>query len=163
MKKPGIVIDIPGFGRRVVRTIISDYTGTLSCYGKLVPGARPRLLRLLKLADLEIVTADSYGTAHQQLKGIAVPNMLKHKRHDIEKRDFARRFNLKNVAAFGNGNNDRLILQAVKRSGGIAVAVDNGEGCALDALLHANIFVVGAVNALNLLLTPTACKATLRF
>jgi hypothetical protein len=29
--------------------------------------------------------------------------------------------------------------------------------------LHANIFVVGAVNALNLLLKPQACKATLRF
>jgi soluble P-type ATPase len=163
MKKPGILIDIPGFGRRTIHTIISDYTGTLSCYGKLVPGAKPRLRRLLRLVDLEIVTADSYGTAHRQLKGIAVPNVLKQRRHDIEKRDFARRFELKNVAAFGNGNNDRLLLQAVKESGGLAIAVDNGEGCALDALLHANIFVVGAVNALNLLLVPTACKATLRF
>jgi soluble P-type ATPase len=163
MKKPGILIDIPGFGSRVIHTIISDYTGTLSCYGKLVPGAKPRLRRLLRLVNLEIVTADTYGTARQQLKGIAVPNTLKQKRHDIEKRDFARQFRLKNVAAFGIGNNDRLLLQAVKKSGGLAIAVDNGEGCALDALLHANIFVVGAVNALNLLLTPTACKATLRF
>ncbi|MGD0957511.1 MAG: ATPase P [Candidatus Acidiferrales bacterium] len=163
MKKPGILIDIPGFGRRVIHTVISDYTGTLSCYGKLVPGSKPRLRRLLKLVNLEIVTADSYGTAHQQLKGITVPNMLKQRRHDIEKRDFARQFKLKNVAAFGNGNNDRLLLRAVKESGGLAIAVDNGEGCALDALLHANIFVVGAVNALNLLLIPTACKATLRF
>ena len=85
---------------------------------------------------------------------------LKQKRNDITKRDFARQFRLKNVAAFGNGNNDRLLLQAVKKSGGLAIAVDNGEGC---ALLHANVFVVGAVNALNLLLTPTAGKVTLRF
>ena len=163
MGKPGIAIDIQGFGRRVIRTVISDYTGTLSRRGKLAPGVTPRLGRLLRLVDLEIITADSYGTAGSQLKGIVVPQMLKRKRHDIEKRDFARRFNLRHVAAFGNGNNDRLLLQAVRAGGGIAVAVDNGEGCTLDALLRANIFIVGAANALDLLLNPTACKATLRF
>lgn len=162
MKKPGILIDIPGFGRRVIHTVISDFTGTLSCNGKLSPGTKPRLRQLLRLIDLKIITADSYRTARQQLKGITAPNTLRQKRHDIEKRSFARQFKLKNVAAFGNGNNDRLLLQVVKESGGLAVAVDNGEGCALDALLNANILVVGAVNALNLLLTPTACKATLR-
>jgi soluble P-type ATPase len=163
MGKPGIVIDTPGFGQRVIHKIVSDYTGTLSCRGKLVPGARSRLRRLMKLVDIEVITADSYGTARQQLKGIAVPNMLKRKRHDVEKRDFVRRFELRHVAAFGNGNNDRLLLQAVKIGGGIAITVDNGEGCALDAILHANIFIVGAANALDLLLNPTACKATLRF
>ena len=163
MGKPGIAIDIPGFGRRVIRTIISDYSGTLSYQGKLAAGTKARLRRLVRLVDIEIVTADTYGTARQQLKGIVVPRMLQRKRHDIEKRDFARRFNLRHVAAFGNGNNDRLLLQAVRAGGGIAVAVDNGEGCALDALSRANTFIVGAANALELLLNPTACKATLRF
>jgi soluble P-type ATPase len=163
MQKPGILVNIPGFGSRAIHTIVSDYTGTLSCYGKLVPGAKSPLLRLMRLVDIEIITADTYGTARKQLKGIAVPHMLKERRQDLEKRHFVRRFTLRNVAAFGNGNNDRLLLRAVKQSGGLAIAVDNGEGCALDALLHANIFVVGAVNALNLLLKPQACKATLRF
>jgi hypothetical protein len=45
----------------------------------------------------------------------------------------------------------------------LAVAVENGEGCALDAILNANLFVVGAVNALDLLLEPTRLRATLRF
>ena len=163
MKKRGILIQIPGFGDRLIQTIVSDYTGTLSCFGKIVPGVRPLLRRLLKVVDLETVTADSYGTARRELRGITVPNILTSKRHDVEKRRFAKRFNLKHVAAFGNGNNDRLLLDAVKNAGGLAIAVDNGEGCALDAILHANIFIVGAVNALNLLLKPTACKATLRF
>ena len=163
MKKPGIAIDIPGFGKRVIRTIISDYTGTLSCHGKLTRGVKPRLLRLRKLVDLEIVTADTYGTARQQLKGIAEPNMLRKKRQDIEKRDFAKKFDLRHVAAFGNGNNDRLLLRAVKNGGGIAIAVDNGEGCAVDAIMNANIFIFGAANALDLLLNANALKATLRF
>ena len=163
MKKRGIAIDITGFGKRVIRTIISDYTGTLSCHGKLTRGVRPRLLRLRKLVDLEIVTADTYGTAWKQLRGIAVPNMLRKKRQDIEKRDFAKKFDLRHVAAFGNGNNDRLLLAAVKKAGGIAIAVENGEGCAVDAFTNANVLIFGAANALDLLLNTNALKATLRF
>ena len=67
------------------------------------------------------------------------------------------------MAAFGNGNNDRMLLKAVKEGAGLAVAVDNGEGCAVDALVNAHLFIVGAANALNLLLEPRSCKATLRF
>jgi hypothetical protein len=50
----------------------------------------------------------------------------------------------------------------VSISGGLAVAVDNGEGCAVDALLNANLFIVGIANALDLLLEPTRIKAILR-
>ena len=163
MKGSGIIVDIPGFGRRAIHTVVSDYTGTLSYQGKLTPGAKLLLRRLRRLVDLEIVTADTYGTARQQLKGIAVPHMLRSKRQDLEKRAFVKRFDLQGVAALGNGNNDRLLLRVVAEAGGLAIAVDNGEGCALDALLHAHIFIFGASNALALLLNPTALKATLRF
>jgi hypothetical protein len=54
-------------------------------------------------------------------------------------------------------------LKAVKEAGGLAVAVENGEGCALDAILNANVFVVGAVSALDLLLELIRLLATLRF
>ena len=37
------------------------------------------------------------------------------------------------------------------------------EKTGLDAILAANIFVVGAVNALDLLLEPTRLRATLRY
>jgi hypothetical protein len=40
MNKPGILIEIPGFGAREIRTIVTDYTGTLSCGGRLVAGVR---------------------------------------------------------------------------------------------------------------------------
>lgn len=163
MKTPGIAVDIPGFGRRVIHTVVSDYTGTLSYQGKLTRGAKPLLRRLRTLVDLRIITADTYGTARQQLRGIAVPYMLRSKRQDLEKRAFVKRFDLKSVAALGNGNNDRCLLKVVAEAGGLAIAVDNGEGCALDALLQAHIFIFGASNALALLLNPMGLKATLRF
>jgi len=54
------------------------------------------------------------------------------------------------------------MLKAVKDVGGLAIAVDNGEGCSVQTLLNAEIFVVGIANALDLLLEPIRCKATLR-
>ena len=163
MNKSGILIEIPGLGNREIRMIVSDYTGTLSCGGTLVTGVREKLLTLKERVDIRIISSDSFGTAREELAGIVEPDILRTYEHDEEKRDFVRNFNLKHVAAFGNGNNDRLLLKAVKDGGGLAIAVDNGEGCAVDTLLNANLFIVGAANALNLLLEPRSCKATLRF
>jgi len=163
MNRSGILMDIPGLGTREIRIIVSDYTGTLSCGGRLVPGVREKLVTLLGLVDIRVVSSDSFGTADEELAGIVKPDILSTNRHDAEKQDYVKEFELKHVAAFGNGNNDRLLLKAVKEGGGLAIAVDNGEGCAVDALINAHLFVVGAANALNLLLEPRGCKATLRF
>lgn len=164
MKKPGIVIEIPGLGRREIKTIVGDYTGTHSQGGRLAPGVRRRLLKLARLVDIHILSADSFGTAREQLKGLPLEvHILEGERHDVQKKEFGERHEPRYVAAFGNGNNDRLLLRTVKEAGGIAIAVDNGEGCAIDALLQADLFIVGAARALDLLLEKTRCKATLRF
>ena len=150
MSKPGISIDIPGWGKRDIRYVISDYTGTLSCAGRLLPGAEDRLRRLDKFVEIHIVSADSFGTAREQLAAIPLPVViLEGEGHDRQKRDYLKNNNIdpRHAAAFGNGNNDRLLLQAVKNHG-LAIALDNGEGCAVDAILNADIFVVGIANAL---------------
>ena len=161
--KTGIAIDIPGFGRREIQIVVSDYTGTHSRGGLVDARVRKRLKKLAKLVDLHIVTADSFGTAEKELKGIAQPHVLRTGQLDVEKAAYVSRFALEHVAAFGNGNNDRLMLKAVKEGGGLAVAVDNGEGCAVDALLNAHLLICGAAQAIDLLLDPTRAKATLRF
>jgi soluble P-type ATPase len=163
VEKSGVGITIPGFGTLKIRTVVSDYTGTLSCGGRLVPGVREKLMALLGVVDIRVVSSDSFGTANEELAGVVKPDILATDRHDVEKQDYVKTFDLTHVAAFGNGNNDRLLLKTVKEGGGLAVAVDNGEGCALDALMNAHLFIVGAANALDLLLEPRSCKATLRF
>jgi soluble P-type ATPase len=162
MKNPGIVMDIPGFGRREIHTVVSDFTGTLTREGKLVPGVKERLVRLLELVDVHIVTSDVFGTARSELKGIVEPYILQGGRQALEKERYLSRMEARHVAALGNGNNDRRMLKKVKKSGGLAIAVENGEGCALMALLNAHLVIFGAANALDLLLEPKACLATLR-
>lgn len=156
-------MEIPGFGRRSIHFVVSDYTGTHACGGSIETDVKHKLRQLNSLVDLHVVTADSYGTAEKELAGITKPHLLQTGRHDIEKADYVSQFKLEHVAAFGNGNNDRLMLKAVKEGGGVAIAVDNGEGCATDAIWNANLFVTGAGNALDLLLDPVRLKATLRF
>jgi soluble P-type ATPase len=163
MNEKGLLIEIPGFGNREIYALVSDYTGTLSCAGKVVPGVLDRLSKIKEFAEVRVVSSDSFGTAEAELRGIVKPDILKTGKDDVEKQEFVKTFDLKHVVAFGNGNNDRLLLKTVKEGGGLAIAVDNGEGCAIDALLNAHLFIAGAVNALNLLLEPRSCKATLRF
>ena len=63
------------------------------------------------------------------------------------------------VIALGNGKNDRRMLKAAR----IGVAVCLKEGCATEAITSADILVISPVDALDLLLKPKRCKATLRF
>ena len=167
MKKPGISMEIPGFGKRQISTILTDYSGTLSRAGKLTPGVKKRLTGLAKAVDIHVLTADTFGTAQSEIEGCPVEfhPLQGENHHDIKKREFLKqqRLDPKHVAVLGNGNNDRLLLKAVKDAGGLAIAVDNGEGCAIDAITNAHLFVVGVLNALDLLLKRTGCKATLRF
>ena len=165
MDHPGISISIPGFAEPlVIRRIVSDYTGTLACGGKLVPGAAERLRKLKELVEIHVLSADSFGTAPGELAVIPVaPKILEPgQRHDIAKERRVKELDASHIAAFGNGNNDVLMLKAVKEAGGLAIAVDNGEGCSVEAMLQANLFIVNIVNALDLLLEPTRLKATLR-
>lgn len=74
--KPGILIEIPGFGTREIHTIVSDYTGTLSCGGRLTPRIREKLVALLDFVDIRVVTSDSFGTATEELRGIVRPGIL---------------------------------------------------------------------------------------
>lgn len=153
-------IDIPGFGRVEIHHLVSDFTGTLSVDGKLLPGVQERLMEMAKLLSIHILTADTFGMAEAELRGIpCVVHILHGKDHDVQKRMYVENLGAGHVAAFGNGKNDREMLQTAR----IGIAVSEDEGCAVDALTAADICVRSAVNGLDLLLKPKRCKATLRF
>jgi soluble P-type ATPase len=163
MAKDGILIEIPGLGQRHIGLLLSDFSGTLSSSGRVYPAVKEMLIQLAEEIDVHVVTSDTYGTVQSELEGLPLALHLLHgDRHDLQKEELGRRLGLEHCAVLGNGNNDRLLLKAAKEAGGIAIAVDNGEGCATDALLNSNLFIVGAVGALRLLLDPRSCKATLR-
>lgn len=153
-------IDIPGFGSVRLEHLVSDFTGTLSVNGQLLPKVDVRLNRLAELMKIHILTADTFGKAQTELEGVNCEiHILTGENQDMQKEEYVAKLGAENVAAFGNGNNDRRMLKAAR----IGIAVSEGEGCAIDAILAANIHVRSAGDGLNLLLNPKRLKATLRF
>ena len=58
-----IEIDIPGFGMVRLEHLVSDFTGTLSVDGILLPKVAARLNKLSKVMKIYILTADTFGKA----------------------------------------------------------------------------------------------------
>jgi soluble P-type ATPase len=153
-------IDIPGFGLLRLEYLVSDFTGTLSVDGKLLPGVKEQLNRIAEFLKIHILTADTFGKARAELVGINCEiYILTGEDHDVQKEEYVKKLGPGGVVAFGNGNNDRRMLKIAR----LGIAVSQGEGCAVDAIKAADIHVTSANIGLDLLLHPKRCKATLRF
>jgi len=153
-------IDIPGFGLLKLEHLVTDFTGTLSVDGMLLPGIREQLKKISEFLKVHVVTADTFGKAKGELEGINCEFHLLHgEDHDVQKEDYVTKLGPGMVVALGNGNNDRKMLKVVR----VGIAVCLQEGCSKDALSSADILVTSAKDALDLLLTPKRLKATLRF
>jgi P-type E1-E2 ATPase len=153
-------IDIPGFGSVKLRHLVTDFTGTLSMDGKLLPGVKERLNKIAKFLTIHVLTSDTFGTAKSELKDVLCKaSVLKGECHDVQKEEYVGNLGASSVVAFGNGNNDRKMLRAAR----LGIAVTEGEGCSVDVLMAADIHVTSIKNGLDLLLNPKRCKATLRY
>ena len=162
--KKGIDFKIPGFGDRHIQALLADYDGTLSNHNQVPDEIKARLIRLSEIIDIHILTGDRNVKAGDCLGNLPVNiHILSEKDQDVQKRDYLQDFHPSEVAVFGNGNNDRLLLQAVKTAGGLSIVVDNGEGCSVDALVNSHLLVRSSTEALDLLLDPQHCSTTLRY
>lgn len=155
-----IEVDIPGFGQVRLMHLVSDFTGTLSFDGGLLPGVKERLDAIAGLLKVYIFTADTFGKARAELESVQCElHVLDGQDHDVQKEEYVRKLGAEGVVAVGNGNNDRLMLKTAR----IGIAVCLAEGCAKDAYISADIVVTTPLDAIDLLLNPKRLKATLRF
>jgi len=154
-----IEIDIPGYGFITIEHLVSDFTGTLSVDGALLPGVKDLLNKVARTVKLHVVTADTFGAARGALQGVECSlTVLSGEIIDIQKERYVRDLGAEGVIAIGNGNNDRKMLSVAR----IGIAVIEGEGCSVNAILSAGIAVNSIHDGLALLLNPERLKATLR-
>jgi soluble P-type ATPase len=154
-----IEIAIPGYRTLRLRHLVMDFNGTLARDGHLLDGVRPRLERLADSLQLHVVTADTFGEAGGQLAGIACKsNILAGDGQARAKLAYIRELGIEEVAAIGNGCNDRLML----RSAALGIAVIQGEGAALETCLAADLLVPDILAGLDLFFNPKRLIASLR-
>ena len=154
-----ITVEIPGSGFLELEHFVTDFSGTLSEDGSLLPGIKEKLNELSGKLRIHVLTSDTFGRAGKELEGVnCTLHVLEGEGHVIQKEKYILYLGADKVVAIGNGNNDALMLKAAK----LSIAVCLKEGCSRRALEEAQIFVTSPIDAVDLLLSPKRLIATLR-
>jgi soluble P-type ATPase len=154
-----IIMDIPEFGRLELRHFVTDFSGTLSEDGRLLPGVKTRLNRLARKLEIHVLTSDTFGRAKQELDGVKCNlHILSGKGHSAQKEEYVLSLDADSVVALGNGNNDVRMLRAAR----LGVSVCLKEGSSTGAISASEVFVKSPTDAIDLLLFPKRLLATLR-
>ncbi|MDF2950073.1 MAG: putative haloacid dehalogenase-like hydrolase [Sedimentibacter sp.] len=154
-----ININVPGRCTYNIENIIFDYNGTIAVNGKISEATREKISLLCDMADVYVLTADTYGSAAKECEGLNLT--LK-----TFPKDNAADYKLKTVEelgkdktiCFGNGYNDLKMFEAAS----ISVAVLEKEGMCGSLMREATILVKSIEDGINLLLNTNALIATLR-
>ena len=59
-------IDIPGYRTLDLRYLLLDYNGTLAVDGRILDPVRQRLHELSRHLQIQVLTADTHGTAREK-------------------------------------------------------------------------------------------------
>ena len=152
-------IDIPNFKKLTLKHIVLDYNGTIAKDGILKKELHTLLPQLSEVYKVHVITADTFGTVHEQLAGFDVTvKCLESKNHTQEKADYLFTLGQSTCAAVGNGNNDAKMLKLAP----VSVAIIGDEGCCTSTMLLSNVIVHSITDALELFLFPKRLIATLR-
>ncbi len=154
-----IRIDVPGSGALNIEHFVTDFSGTLSEDGILLPGVRERLQALSGQLAIHVLTSDTFGKAKEELRGLnCTVHVLEGEGHTAQKEQYVLGLGAEKVVAAGNGNNDVLMLRAAA----LGIAVCLREGCSVKAVEASGILVRSPIDAIDLLLSPKRLIATLR-
>ena len=154
-----IEIAIPGFRALALDLLVSDYNGTLARDGRLLSEAKANIARIASALQVQIITGDTFGTAAEELRGLPVQLVVVSAERQAEaKLELIRGHGARRVVAFGNGRNDRMMLEEAA----LGVGVMGDEGIATEALVASDVVVRHIADAFDLLLEPRRLVASLR-
>lgn len=155
-----IEIEIPGRTNLRISHLFLDFNGTIAKDGALIPGVKPRLMKLARKLQIIVLTADTHGTARQTLGKLQITVRVvgsgREKRRIL--RAFKTRSRAQAIVAIGNGRND----VAMMKSADLGIAVIGPEGLSCDLLRHASVLAPNILDALDLMLKPKRLIGTLR-
>lgn len=153
-----IRIEIPGWESFDICHIVMDYNGTAAVDGIFLSEAEEKIRKLKEMAQLYILTADTYGTVKEQCRSLGIEVMTFPREGAAEcKAEIVRKLS-GGVACLGNGLNDIQMFDAAD----LSIAVLEKEGLCGRLLNHADVVVPSFSDGLDLFLRPNRLRATLR-
>lgn len=154
-----ININIPGFKSLEINHLVFDFNGTLGLDGTLLAGVAEELNRLAIHLEIHIVTADTNENVREILDGVNCRIVVvEGEKQDYQKAAYVESIGPCRCVVFGNGRNDRLMLQKAA----LGIAILGPEGAAIGALFAADVVVTDVLDAIDLLRMPSRLIATLR-
>lgn len=154
-----MTLNISGMEQIELKHLVLDYNGTIAINGDLIQGVVERLAKLSSQLEIHVITADTYGSVHEQCKADFLNIYVIGKdKQDEQKLLFIESLGTRNTVAIGNGRNDVLML----KNAVLGFAVMQDEGVNTQALNAADIGFSSILDALDALLIPNRLIATLR-
>ena len=147
-------MEIPNYGSLEFNAVLFDLNGTLGVNGRIPEDVKELLKKLADKYTVVVLSADTFGTLEEELKGI--PVRIERVSSGAEKGEISEGYSP--YAAVGNGNNDVAMLDKAE----LAFCVIGGEGASVDALLASDIVVTDVRDAIEMLLNEKKLIATLR-
>jgi soluble P-type ATPase len=158
-KAPMQEVSIPGHKTLLLSFLVLDYNGTIARDGRILEGVRERLRKLSERVEIQVLTADTFGSVRDELAGIPCQLTVIPKENQAQaKADFVRHLGCDQAVCVGNGRNDRAML----KEAALGIAIIQEEGAATEAILAADVVTHSILDALDLLLFPLRLTATLR-
>lgn len=150
-----MTIDIPGRGLLGWDTVVLDFNGTIALDGKVSVAVEALLYDLARQYVTILATSDTFGTASYFAHRLGIRLEIVQSGRDKE---VLVQGLPGGVAVVGNGANDQKMFRAAD----LAIGIIGAEGAAVASMLDADIWVMNAEQALELLLHPSRLVATLR-
>lgn len=150
---------IPGRPELDIRHVVFDYNGTLAVDGDLIPGVAAQINRFAPQLTFHVITADTFGTVEHALQDVeCTVHVITGSRQDESKLQYIEQLGKEHVLAAGNGNNDKLMLQAAA----LGIALIQKEGASVQALMAADVVCQSVLDVFAYFATPNRLIATLR-
>lgn len=154
-----ITIAIPEGETFQLQHLVLDMNGTITVDGLLPEGLSQRIDKLKSELNIYLLTADTFGTGAKVAKELGIEIITVSSANGTkDKADFVSSFELSEVVAIGNGNNDVDMFKLAR----LSIVIIGKEGCSVAALKNADIAVTHINDALDLFINPLRLVATLR-
>lgn len=152
-------ITIPGKEIIRIEKIVFDVNGTIATDGSVEESIKRKLIDLSKKVNVYLLTADTYGTIEEEMRGSGIEiRKISPSKEGEQKEDFVKELGEHVTLAIGNGSNDGLMLKRAI----IGICVVGKEGAASTAIAHSDLVIYGNDMIFDLLENPKRLIATLR-